>query len=187
MKPHVSLAMLSALLLPLPVLSAQEQGTPPGHPITISLSYQGGTLADFVEQIRGKEPKANVIVAALAMQIRLPAIEMRGAGLDAVLQAACAAAEGPREIRVQEFRSVGEPVYSMLVESNGTNAEAEERVRRTTQVHSLNHLIDGHAVGVGFPPAVILSGLETAMEGTGEAPSIRFHKESGLLILRGNA
>lgn len=186
MKPLASLPLLAALaLLPFTPLPAQEIGAAPA-PVVISLSFSGGSLADLVAQIRTKEPKANIIVAEAAKDIRLPAIELRSAGLDAVLEAACAVAGGKRELRVQDFRGAGEPVYSVLaVPRADGSGDDDEGQRRTTQVHSLSHLTGGADRGIGFSATVILSSLETAMEGTGDAPTIRYHKESGLLIFRG--
>src|SRR5688572_20603779 len=151
MKPHVLLPLLSVLALP---LLAQEPvpTTPPPAPVqvklpavVVTLSFPGGSMAEFVAQVRAKEGKANIVVAEAANGARLPPIELRGAGLDQALEAACAVAQSELDIRVREFRGAGEPVYSVVaVARQGTattNPNANpNRNRVRTHVCSLNHL-----------------------------------------------
>ncbi len=191
MKPHASLPLLFALALP---LFAQEPSAPTSPvkppPVIISLSFPGGTIADFVAQVRSKEAKVNIVIAEAAKGARLPAIELRGAGLDQALEAACVVAEGDHDIRVKDFRGAGEPVYSVLatprqgVARGPATTIGPARESANTQVYSLNHLT-ADAPEIGFPAAVILSSIEAATAAGGEAVTVRYHKESGLLILRG--
>ena len=182
MKPLVGLPLLAALSLP---FSPQDpKGPQPSGPVVVSLSFHGGTLAEFVGQIRSGEPRVNIIVAESAKDARLPPIELRSAGLDAVLDAACVVAEGSQQIEVHDFHGDGgEPVYSIVAVQSG-DQEGQIRPQQTTQVHALSHLMAG-GPNVGFQDAVILSSLEAAMEGTAGKPIVRLHKESGLLIFRG--
>ena len=112
--------------------------------------------------IRAKEPRANIIVADGARDARLPAIELRGAGLDQTLEAACAAATSNNTIRVKEFGGVGEPVFTIIanapvVKIAGPGAQGEAQLpaaaanRSVAQVYSLNRLLDDHdGMGLGI-------------------------------------
>lgn len=196
------LPLLCALALPLFTLDlcAQEPPALPQQkpvPAVISLSFQGGSMEEFVAQMRAKEPRANVIVAEGAKSARLPAIDLRGAGLEQALEGACTAATSKSLIRVKEFSGAGEPVFAItatepMLTMRGPNAPGDVQVpaavsnRPLSEVYSLNRLLDMQD-GMGFEIATVLSAIEAATAGEGAAPVLRFHKESGLLIVRASS
>lgn len=193
-----------ACLFPLSALAQDPTAAPPAAtkavgtpPVTVTLAFGGGTLADFCAQIRQKEPRANIVVAPLAAGAKLPAMDLRSAGLEQALEGACAIAESTALIRMQDFRGPGEPVFTIMAQEpvvtigktgpNGpvTTGTMPASLPRTegTEVVSINRLIDAKD-GTGFSVTTVLSAIEAA---TGEQAlaSLRFHKESGLLIVRG--
>jgi hypothetical protein len=184
---------------PDPKLAAAKSGNV-GQPVpvVVTLSFPGGSLADFCNAIRAKEPRANIVVAPLAAGAKLPAMELRGAGLDQALEGACAIAESTALIRIKDFRGPGEPVFTITAQEpvmavgkvgpDGKMSSAGSMpgsLPRTelTEVFSLNRLIDPKD-GSGFPVTTVLSAIETAT-GDQALAAMRFHKESGLLIVRG--
>ncbi len=190
------LLLLSSFLLP-----AQEAGGDPSphkapRPMgaVVTASFRGGTLADFVAVVRAAEPRANIVVATVAATAKVPPMEVRGAGLDQLLNGACAVAEAEFVVRVNEFRGDGEPVYSIVAMPQGplgpqgqvqsTPSKPEE----STAVFSLNRLTepDPRLGTPGLPAETILSAMEAGNGDEPKQPVLRFHRQSGLLFVRGN-
>lgn len=188
--------LLPTLLLSCLPLCAQDERVEPARPpaprsatvvpVVLSLSFSGGTMAELVAQIRRLEPKANIAVASEAATATLPPMELRSAGLEQTLEAACSLAVSDRRIRMMNFRGPGEPVFTVLAEARPANPSAADQRAGDglrTEIVSLNRLTaDGPPLG--FPVGTILSAIETACE-AGGAPTMRYHKESGILVLRG--
>ena len=68
----------------------------------VTMSFAGGTMTEFVAAVRAAQPKANIVVAEAAAQAALPAIQIKDAGLDQVLESACAVATAADRIRCSE-------------------------------------------------------------------------------------
>lgn len=194
----------SCLLLTLPAVAQDVAGAPAAatpksqvQHIVVSMSFAGGTLADFCAQIRAAEPRANIVVATLAADAQLPAMQLRGAGLEQALEGACAVAQSPMLIRMKDFRGPGEPVFTIMAQEQGqaaangrppaagnpvaaSSAKARPEV---SEVYSLNRLLEAKDTS-GFAVTTVLSAIEAAV-GERQLATLRFHKESGLLILRG--
>lgn len=168
-------------------------------PVTVTLMFAGGTLAEFCAQLRQLEPRANIVVAPLAADAKLPSMALRGAGLEQALEGACAVAESRALIRMKEFRGPGEPVFTILAQEptmgggasrpgpagpSGPSSAAATAAARTeaSEVFSLNRLLDAKD---GFPVTTVLSAIEAATGGEQALAMLRFHKDSGLLIVRG--
>lgn len=99
------------LLSTLPAVAQDPTGSAPPAakapapaPVTVTLAFAGGTLAEFCAQLRSFEPRANIVVAPLAADAKLPPMELRGAGLEQALEGACAIAESKALIRMKDFR-----------------------------------------------------------------------------------
>lgn len=197
---------LACLFTVLP-LSAQDPVTPPPPaaaksagpaPVVVTLAFAGGSLADFCALIRAKEPRANIVLAPLAAAAKLPAMELRGAGLEQALEGACAIAESQAQIRMKDFRGPGEPVFTITAQEpvmtvgkmgpGGSTTTGAVPVAATRQeaaeVYSLNRLLDPKD-GSGFAVTTVLSAIEVATGGEQALAALRFHKDSGLLIVRG--
>ena len=194
-----SLALSLAALAQEPQPPAESRPRPNmTQPVLVTLSFPGGTLAECVNKIRASEPRANIVVADDAAAATVPGLELRGAGLEQALEGISAVAMADFTVSVREFRGAGEPVYSIVAVSNvgptpprAARALREQEDRTATQVFSLNRLTDnstsGGAVSIGFPAKTILSAVEAAMAGGQmNEPFLRFHQDSGLLIVRGS-
>lgn len=165
---------------------------------SVSFAFQGGTLAEFCDLLRRLDAKPNIVVAPLAAPAKLPAMNLVGASVDQALSAACAVAASDVRIALKEFRGPGEPVFTILAQApkaaeatepdaaaNGAREASPDRT--ATRVFSLNKLLLSE-----LPVETILTALEAALA-TANAPetlakaTLRFHKDSGLLIVRGSA
>lgn len=191
--------LLSSLSLALPrPLSAQEvppaavpaQATPTPVDQTVTMQFAGGTLAEFVAAVQKAQPKANIVLATSAGGAKVPALELKNAGLEQALEGAAMAADAAFEVRVREFRGVGWPVYSIVanvrprtVNAGPQGADAQEPV---ASVYSLNELTGKQPFDVEpFSVKTILGALRLATEEGRDPPNIRYHEDSGLLLARG--
>jgi hypothetical protein len=182
-----------ALLFALP-LAAQEAATAPATvtppprskppAVTVNVSFEGGTLGDFVGMLRKSEPKANIVVSPQATEATLPPLELKGAGIEQALEVACSVAEGKWMVHVKEFRGPGEPVFSLVATARPQSATPLP-TESHTQVFSLVMLTADADQGIGTKVETVLSAINAATES--RLATMRFHQESGLLIVRGEA
>ena len=188
-----TLAIALTLLLFAPLVHAQD-APPVDSPIVIEhLDFKGGTLAQFVEALREGLDHApvNVLLRNDAGNVRIPTLELRDVSLDTALRAAVPI--GQRETRqpdgsllVQwtfldrtEVNDRGSPVYVFDAGSEVQKPPAGDGERRF-EVFGLGRVIgDGDADGV-------LEIIDAAMSlDDAEPAELRYHKDSGLLIVRG--
>lgn len=183
-----------ALLLLSPVLCQDPVEPPPPPPrsaqvakqapVVITVDFSGGRLGEFVDLLRHLDGKANIIVAADAVNAVLPPLHLKDAGIEQALDVACSVAESEWLIHPKEFRGPGLPVYSIVVSPRGPSP-ASTVPKQRTQVFSLVQLTEGHERGIGVKVETVLSAIEAATE-AGLA-AMRYHRESGLLIVRGGS
>jgi hypothetical protein len=176
------LGSVAILLLSFPLAAQADPAVaqPPRARVqapAVTLAFPGGTLAELVAQIREKEPRANIVVAAAAASAVLPPMELRGAGLDQVLDSACVVATGGQEVRLHGFHGGGEPVFAIVAVAKAPEA-SRESVR--TEVFGLGTLTEE----LGLHPETLLSAIEAAV-GEPRLVALRYHRESGLVIVRG--
>lgn len=201
--PRPMLSLLIATLAACTCL-AQEAAKPVAppppkerEPVVVSLKFDGGTLAAFVERVRACDSRVNIVLSTEAARAEVPPIELSNAGLDQVVQAVASSATADYAIVAREHRGGGERVYTLVAAPAQPGGTTPRRVdpadRVVTQVFSLNPLTDvakdGNTPGTGFAAPAILSAIETAIDTTspgvaGVAPLLRYHPDSGLLIVR---
>jgi hypothetical protein len=197
------------LLAPLAGLTAQQQPAVPPAPadasqpeserkpsrasapaqqfLTVTMAFPGGTFGDFCAHIRAREPKANIVLAAVAAEATLPPMDLRGAGLDQALEGACLVAASSHHIAMKNIRGNGESVYTIIAHAPPKSPETTDATRpEGTEVFSLNRITDDRDTSIGKEPATVLSAIEAAVGAQGGAlGSLLWHKESGLVIVRG--
>jgi hypothetical protein len=189
--------LLSSLALALPrQLAAQEApAAPPQAAATpadqmVTMQFPGGTLAEFVAAVRQAQPKANVVLATSAGGATVPPLLLKNAGIEQALEGAAMAAEADFEVRVKEFKGVGWPVYSIVAyERPAAAATAVGAVAPKgpiQHVFALNELTGKQPFDVEpFSVATILGALKLAIEDERNPPNVRYHEDSGLLLVRG--
>lgn len=194
--------IVAALLLLPFCLPAQEP--PPDAPasarnarrrppaVTVTLEFDGGTMEQFVAAVRKEQGKANIVLADAARDARVPSLELKDAGIEQALEGACMAAEADYDVRVREFDGVGQPVYSIVAERSPVRGGRAGQVVRPgaddqqQRVMSLNTLIKQRLYGVApLKVDTVLSAIELALSDEAVAPRVRFHEDSGLLLVRG--
>lgn len=195
----------------LPPQVAQTPGADPGPIVTVS--FPGGTVKDYVKAVQAAaaETSVNVLVPAEAAEVPLPPISLKGVTVKTALEALAYAY--PTGIGVEHsfaVRSFGEssdsatafailysrsrqpqttlPAGPQFAPHYGPHAPAQ------IQVFSLTEFIDPPALAraedAAMPVEVLLTAVEAALAlGGDEAPEaeVRFHKESGILIVRGTS
>lgn len=194
-------AFRSCLLFALTALPivAQEAKEAPARPVVVTATFPGGTMEEFVAVLRANEARANIIVAAAAAEAKLPRIELRGAGLDQALEGACAVAQAEFQVRSVQFPGQGEPVFSIVAVAAprpagaagagaGAGAASAAKPDMSTQVFSLNRLTDGDPRSglAGLNVDTILSAIAASSGDEAKPADLRFHRESGLLFVRGS-
>ena len=172
-----------------------------GGVYTISVDFRGGPVSAYVEMLKAacKPRPVNVVLAGSAGKQVMSAVSLEGASLAAAMQAIPAASvSGPDAWRVKRLADVlaGEeagdtrdvaPVYQvMFVEARNDPFRAPW----VMEVFSMRGVVEGAAAGQAADDRIAsaLTAVETALQMDAQrtaAPEMKFHKESGLLIVRG--
>jgi hypothetical protein len=199
-------AAAAALLAASAGMAQQQPGGAPSHvrsssdaegPV-ISIDYKGGTLGDFVASLRNstKEP-VNISLQGGADKIPVSALNVRNVSVETALQAAL----GPR-INQQQMNADGTAAFIMFNEISGgggglpvycvavQGSMGPPRVPSAdrVEVYSIQRLITGDNK---ISPDVVLTAIDTGLAlepGAGASkPQIKFHPDSGLILIRGEA
>ncbi len=116
-------------------------------------------------------------------------MEIKEAGLDQLLECACAAAEGPKMIDCMEKRGNGVPVYTIIARDKKSRSPGriDPMTQIETTVLSLNRLTRGYPDRQvpGLRVESVLSAIEAGSSFDGDPLEMRYHEESGLLFLHG--
>lgn len=199
----VATAATLALTNPTPTL-AQEGGmgsVARSERELISVDFKGGSLADFIAQIRqaaGPMP-VNIIYPPEFAELRLPPMQFEQVCLDSALEIAAYISEY-RTISMPDGREAGWEV-EQLPGGRGTSVfvinawaedipqehehddeEHEEHFERATIVQSLAGLIAGEDA---MSADAVLSSIQIALDMVEQGDAdLRFHEDTGLLFAR---
>jgi hypothetical protein len=161
--------------------------------VRVSVDFEGGTFADFVTQVR-RAGEVNIIANPGLERVQVPALKLRDVGVEAALEAVARMVSTDRvNVSIADFRQGGgQPVYTVYVNFREKGHDVVANVARTsTQVAVLTLERLTAAQPDGAPPMraeTILTAIDAAFElGKDEQapPTLKFHRESGLLFVRG--
>lgn len=189
--------LLATALAAAPALP-QQPGTPAdraAQAAVIDLDFRGGTLAEFVAAVRGAQPRANIILAESVAAVRLPTVQLRGAGIEQALEAATLAAAGDKRVMVSTHRgngTGGEFVFVVTAQPEPTSIGPAGQGRggeKMLRVFSLARLTDqqpNDPPNTAVKATTILTAIESGMTGLMDVPTLRYHEDSGLLFVQGS-
>ncbi len=174
----------------------------------ITVEFPGGTVANFIEALRqaASPDPVNAVVSDTASRVVLAPVRLRKVALETAIQSIETAAGDIGSWRISRVRLerrdrdplVGEsPVFSVLFEPKRSSAarSADLVEKPMIQVYSLRDVTDPKP---GDPPGVTLvlkpetvltaikSGIELASAESTPTVEIKYHQDSGLLIVRGS-
>lgn len=163
-----------------PVVNATQSATASN---LFDLDFPGGTLKEYVEAIRNKNRKANIVIMPDAVNIPMPPVQLKSVQL-------------PRAMEILDNLVVGsdhQEVKISLRYVRGNSDMGELSIftinasRRSlpvrTMVFSVSDILQGEVSDRDLL-TTIESSLELVSEGQPEA-KVQFHPETGILIVRG--
>ena len=190
-----------------PWAAAQDAPTPYNEWMksTVSFNFPGGTLKDYVEAVRAaaKDKPVNVMFRDGAEQAQIAATSMREVSIVNALQA-------PTDFG-NMTQTRGMTLYLQQVTGgnmSGSSSGMPTTVPAFVYVGAVRNYVAGQDVSVlslnevcsppwvkdtdpcSLPSADVLKAVETAVEAVGDRssgkpPELAFHRESGLLVVKG--
>jgi hypothetical protein len=191
---------------PQPSAPAVPQMPRPDVGPIVTVDFPGGTVGQYIDSIRrASSNSANIVLPPRAAKVTMPAVSLKGVTLLDALNAIVAVADIPtdEDWMVRPLATLGMggvamypgesmPGFALLTQSRMgrgvpgvlPGGPTALPVSARTEVFSVRDLLDS-----GLKPDAVLTSLDTAMrmDQRAEAPDVKFHEESGLLILRASA
>ncbi len=207
-RTSTALFVLSGLLAsaaPAPAQSPPEQAgsrsqlSKNAGPV-VSIDFPGGTINDFIKAVqKAAAPAAvNVIRPAEAASVQAPPISLRNVTVKTALESLRFAFQdsGEHRFQVEDFGgdAGSEPVYAVRYGRMSSRAAAPPPADdRTIEVFSIRDLIEPTNPGADPSGTIsrdhILSAVDTALRlddrQNETPPEIKYHQDTGLLIVRG--
>ena len=189
---------LAALMFGTSVLTAQDEPRREGSRSrttgekTISIKFTGGTLAEFLAQLRDENPWVNIVSSPEAKLVKLPAMHIKDAQVYHTLRAVSSIVTSDSSVRVGMEGGRGDkPVHSVTVHTKVRRSPRQVQAAQVrTQVFSLRMLTRAQYGGIEpMKTETILTAIDTGLgveRGMGRA-TIKYHADSGLLFIRGTA
>ncbi|MCH8316765.1 MAG: hypothetical protein IIA64_12410 [Planctomycetes bacterium] len=153
----------------------------------ISVKFAGGTVAEYFEALLKEAGTINVMLAPEVADVSMPPVTLTSVSLSAAIGLVDGRSASPpgRFIKLDvhqmpQFHDGALPTYQVRAEVH----RASRRVVATARVWTIASLLRDDV----FDADDVLAAVETALDilqSTGE-PVIRFHKETGLVIARGD-
>jgi hypothetical protein len=170
------------------------QESPFGSGETFSVDFDGGTIAEFLKAVEvARGGKAVNVLVTDAGGILVDPLKLTNVSVESAMEALQYAARTVRgqPVSVGDFGGGdGEKVYALRTQ--GAPRGAGGLPRSDTMVLSLNGVTKpawANGGPDGLPVETVLTAVETAIMMAGQdeqnPPTMRFHRESGLLIVKG--
>lgn len=169
--------------------SRGDAGGGPPEPRTsgpvLTLRFPGGTVAEYLAALRAASPSTPINVAAApdALVLKVPETSLANVTLETALQAIAATSfqQGHRRLFVENLGGAfsSDSAYALIATPARTASAVSD-----FQVLSLRDLTESG----GMKVETVLTAIESALglvDPDAPAPVTKFHKDSGLLMLRG--
>lgn len=180
-----SLTIVGVALIAFPALAQDAERQGRHRQPVVSLSFPGGTIAEYANALTEAAPGANILLASEETgQIPLPPIELQDVGLDTAIEAVA----GERwldqhnrvKVHVQTFYGTGSGTPVFRIEGAG----AGRRPWTEVCVWSLSGLLDDQTA-----PEDVLTAVETAVDLAGKsrpAAVVKYHAATSLILAQGS-
>jgi len=177
------------------------------QPALVSLDFKGGSLAQLIDAMRKSSSGAiNVVMPADLATLQVDSVQLKDVSVLAALRAVLAGnmsmpAESPDgQTYVIAIDSIdpdtaaGSPVVyvskrwvgQMMGSQAGRSSQQQSPQRQGVEVYSIQSLIRG---GDAAAAKTVLTAIETALslsqEQSTPPPEVKFHQDSGLILVRG--
>ncbi len=149
----------------------------------VTLRFEGGTLAQFVDSLRQQREGLNILVPDGAERVQVPAMTVKDASVPSVLQAVCDLTES-RDVSLgmKSYGGIGQPIYALRVDFR-ERREVTQHIGRVTErrVHVLS------LANLDTSSASVLSAIEGALQGVESEPrpTVRYHASTQLAFIEG--
>ncbi|MEM7227955.1 MAG: hypothetical protein AAF432_03985 [Planctomycetota bacterium] len=169
-------------------------------PDRLDVSFPGGNVADFTDEIRRRIPDANIVLMPPVESFELPAISLRGVTLEAafaVLEQSRTSSEGVLQrffVTPVGYDANGLPILTVSGERTKANAtqrnargvrtQMDDQLQITSGVFSLAHIVNSNVIGKDEALASIELTLAVFTD-EGASTEMRYHEKTGLLVARG--
>lgn len=154
-------------------------------------SFEGGSLGDFVEQVRASSPAANIVVDTRLMDFSVPPMDLRAIDLESLMWVLETATGDWNNVAYRceptSHRTPDGAVYRLdgVAQQQRTSRgrAVASMPAHMTRVESVAETVDA-----GMPAEAIVSAMRLAVEIGGHASddmTITFHEPTQLMILHG--
>jgi len=193
MKTPIRTVLLACLALAPAGLTAQNAPEKSGSGVIhVDIEFAGGNLEALLDRLRRQgEDGINIVSSALANKVQMPSLSLKNADVLSALTAIGQIAPQPYVVRVAQQARAGSDVFTVMVQENVNPQPGQVMQPESISVFSLLTITDGRQSpeGVDLPRLqvqTVLSAIDTGL-GTSqdEDATVRFHKESCLLFVRG--
>ena len=162
---------------------------------TIDVDFNGGTLADLVNVLRGAANGVNILIPPEAAEVSVPNLALRTVSVEAALRAVADVVTDQRaNVGIGVVRvGGGQPVFTvrvLLARPAADEPGSEETFVRVYSIRSMteHNPRDNEGDPITMSAETILTAIDTGLEvasGQTEKAQIRYHEDSGLLFVRG--
>lgn len=210
---RTTLALLAACLLPTgPVALGQDGSSGAGRQTvtaaddqsldrfygpTIDTNFDGGTMAAYIEAVKraAGERAPTVMVRGNAEAVMVGPVELRRIPMVGALQLLDGVHDGGDRTHAFHVQTKnvgagagGDAAFLVNIESLGRAANQMPRDFRVLPIREITEALPGDPPEIVLPAETVLTAIETVIDITdadGGGADIRFHPESGLLMLAG--
>lgn len=178
------------------VPSAQQAETP--YELKVSLEFKGGTLDEYVRALRAAagESPVNVLYSREVGDIEVPPVALKDASIYGALHSLTRIASAPEEAALVVNVEAGVISISLFQQGgNRLSHQRREMERQDLRVMSIRDLLESTDPqakdGTTLPADTVLTAVTQALElmptSDQQAPTVKYHKESGLLLVVGRS